>query len=128
MRGHRLLLVTITPFSVENASAGKPWRFHSLTSPASERKDTKVKFGDDGISSFCTYTTTNKTKQNKQKTHPICIQNSYMNYAKYRSGTNYTILIFKFEFEFFFGCICLYPQTDTWRSKPPKNSATSSSY
>jgi hypothetical protein len=88
MRGHRLLLVTITPFSVENASAGKPWRFHSLTSPASERKDTKVKFGDDGISSFCTYTTTNK-----QKTHPIYIQNSYMNYVEYRSGTNYTILI-----------------------------------
>jgi hypothetical protein len=84
MRGHRLLLVTITPFSVENASAGKPWRFHSLTSPASERKDTKVKFGDDGISSFCTYTTTNKqTQQNKQKTHPIYIQKSYMNYAEY---------------------------------------------
>jgi hypothetical protein len=66
MRGHRLLLVTITPFSVENASAGKPWRFHSLTSPASERKDTKVKFGDDGISSFCTYTTTNKQNKTKQ--------------------------------------------------------------
>jgi hypothetical protein len=96
MRGHRLLLVTITPFSVENASAGKPWRFHSLTSPASERKDTKVKFGDDGISSFCTYTTNKQS--NKQKPHPIYIQNSYMNYAEYQSGTNNTNLSFNFEF------------------------------
>jgi hypothetical protein len=46
--------------------------------------------------------TNKQTKQNKQKPHPIYIQNSYMNYAEYQSGTNYTILIFNFEFELFF--------------------------
>ena len=53
--GHLLLLVTSTPFSVENESAGRPWRFQSRTSPAFARNAENLKFGVDGISDFKTW-------------------------------------------------------------------------
>ena len=48
MRGHRLLLVTITPFSVEKASDGRPWMFQSLTDVGLARNVAKEKSGVQG--------------------------------------------------------------------------------
>lgn len=41
--------VTITPFSVENASEGRPRMFHSLTAVGLDRKTAKLKPGVHGI-------------------------------------------------------------------------------
>ena len=49
MRGHLLLLVTITPFSVEKASEGSPWMFQSLTDVGLPRNVAKEKFGVEGM-------------------------------------------------------------------------------
>ena len=49
MRGQRRPRVVITPFSVENASAGKPWMFQSRTSDGSAKKSEKEKFALAGI-------------------------------------------------------------------------------
>ena len=49
MRGQRLLVVTITPFSVENASEGSPWMFQSRTEVGFPKKLAKVKSGLQGI-------------------------------------------------------------------------------
>lgn len=62
---------------------------------------------------------------NKQKTHT---QFTYRIHTWIMQSID-QVLTTPFEFEFFFGCICLYPQIDTWKLKPPKNSqlvATSS--
>ena len=41
LQSYLLLLVTMTPFSVEKASEGSPWMFQSLTSVGLERNITK---------------------------------------------------------------------------------------
>lgn len=51
MRGQRLLFVTITPFSVEKASEGRPWMFQSLTTVGLARKLANEKSGVQGICS-----------------------------------------------------------------------------
>ena len=57
MSGQRLLLVTMTPFSVENASEGSPWMFQSLTAVGFARKLANEKSGVHGIcnSRTCKY-------------------------------------------------------------------------
>ena len=49
MRGHLLLVVTITPFSVEKASEGRPWMFQSLTDVGLPRNEANEKFGVQGM-------------------------------------------------------------------------------
>lgn len=49
MRGQRLLVVTMTPFSVEKASEGSPWIFQSLTDVGLPKKVAKEKSGVHGI-------------------------------------------------------------------------------
>ena len=60
MRGHRLLLVTITPFSVEKASEGRPWMFQSRTAVGLARKLANEKSGVHGI---CNSRTCSKKKK-----------------------------------------------------------------
>ena len=55
MRGQRLLFVTITPFSVEKASEGRPWMFQSLTAVGLARKVAKEKSGVHGMCNSRTY-------------------------------------------------------------------------
>ena len=53
--GQRLLLVTITPFSVEKESEGRPLMFQSRTLDGSARKEAKAKSGDEGMASSFTW-------------------------------------------------------------------------
>ena len=54
MRGQRLLVVTITPFSVEKESEGKPWMFQFLTDVGFPRNAANEKLGQHGILSSLT--------------------------------------------------------------------------
>ena len=47
----RLPRVTMTPFSVEKASDGRPWMFHSRTAVGLERNTAKLKPGEHGTCS-----------------------------------------------------------------------------
>ncbi len=49
MRGQRLLVVTMTPFSVEKASEGSPWMFQSLTEVGLPRNVANEKSGVHGM-------------------------------------------------------------------------------
>jgi len=46
---HLLLVVTMTPFSVEKASEGSPWMFQSLTMVGLARNVAKEKSGEQGM-------------------------------------------------------------------------------
>ena len=46
---HLLLVVTMTPFSVEKASEGSPWMFQSLTTVGLARNVAKEKSGEQGM-------------------------------------------------------------------------------
>lgn len=52
--GQRLLLVTITPFSVEKESEGRPLMFQSRTLAGSARKEAKENSGEEGMASSFT--------------------------------------------------------------------------
>ena len=54
INGQRLLLVTITPFSVEKESEGRPWMFQSRTLLGSARKEAKENSGEEGMASSFT--------------------------------------------------------------------------
>jgi len=49
MSGQRVPRVTITPFSVEKESEGRPWMFQSRTALGSARNMEKSKFSEAGI-------------------------------------------------------------------------------
>lgn len=49
MSGQRVERVTITPFSVENESLGRPWMFQSRTALGSARNMEKSKFSEAGM-------------------------------------------------------------------------------
>lgn len=49
MSGQRLLVVTMTPFSVENESEGRPWMFQSLTDVALAKNWENEKLGEQGM-------------------------------------------------------------------------------
>lgn len=55
MRANRLPRVTITPFSVENASEGRPWMFQSRTAVGLARKTAKLKPGEHATSNSLNY-------------------------------------------------------------------------
>lgn len=57
MRGQRVLRVTITPFSTEKESAGKPAMLQSLTSLGSAKKEAKSNSSEAGRLSAFTCTT-----------------------------------------------------------------------
>ena len=54
MSGQRRPRVTITPFSVEKESEGRPWMFQSRTALGSARKRAKSKCSDAGMVSALT--------------------------------------------------------------------------
>lgn len=55
MRGQRRPRVTMTPFSVEKSSAGKPWMFQSRTSDGLARNDAKSNTAEAGRFSCFTW-------------------------------------------------------------------------
>lgn len=57
MRGQRVLRVTMTPFSTEKESAGRPAMLQSLTSLGSARNDAKSNSSEAGRFSALTCTT-----------------------------------------------------------------------
>ena len=55
MRGQRLLVVTMTPFSVEKESEGRPWMFQSLTEVGLPKNSENEKLGEQGMLRSLTY-------------------------------------------------------------------------
>lgn len=84
MRADRLPRVTITPFSVEKESEGRPWMFQSRTAVALERNTAKLNLGEHGTFNSLNYKIKSIGKQKKiykqcgKKTLYVCIAYAYL--------------------------------------------------
>eukprot|EP00983_Pelagomonas_calceolata_P134867 1162101-Pelagomonas_calceolata.AAC.10 len=72
MRGQRVPLVTMTPFSVEKESDGRPWMFQSRTALGSARNMEKSKFSDAGMLSAFTCNASKRARMKGVSQGKLC--------------------------------------------------------